>query len=170
MANDSAADGLRRALARAGVPIFVRGRADGPSSGGVRVLLHALAVQTDARLVSAIPCLIVRWPSETFTAIEAVADRLDSSSRQRLGLLHRCARALAISRAPDLEFIFGRADVLAPLALEPQEFPDPETDFGERFIAVAKECDETGLIGDVEDTFDTWLRQLEVDASITSNA
>jgi len=159
----SDADDLRRCLARAGVPLFVPGRKIDLGVGELSGLIRALASQSDPRLLASLPCLIVRHAETTPPLVGAIASRIDRSLAVRLGLLHRCARALAISRSPDLEHVLGHAVLVARLPIEPRSLPEPEAELGELFLAVARECDATGLVGDVEDTFDTWLRQLEVE-------
>jgi hypothetical protein len=122
---------LRRALARAGIPLFAA--ADGCEAG-------------------------------------EAARNLGGTAALRLGRLHRCARALAVSREPDLQYLLGHPVVVAPLAIEPADLPDPAIDFGERCLSVARECDESGLVGDVEDAFDAWLRQLELERAAAADA
>jgi hypothetical protein len=163
-------DELRHALARAGVGALSAQAVCETGAGGLSELIEELAGQRDPRLVAALPCLIVRHAEAAPSIVGAVAKRLDPADAGRLLLLHRCARALCVSRAPDLTHLFGRSIVVPCAAHEPDELPDPAEDYGERFLAIARERDATGLIGDVEDMFDTWLRQLEVDGGVSSDA
>lgn len=97
----------------------------------------------------------------------AAAERLDAPSALRLGLLHRLARALVVSRDPDLRHVLGRSRRIAALAFEPAELPGPAEDDGERCLSVAREIHdgdpEGNLVIDVVDLFVTWLRQAETD-------
>ena len=164
MEHDAGRDELRRSLARAGVPLFVAARSCEADVEELTSLVADLTVQDDPRLVAAIPCVLVRHAAVAVRVVETVAARLHAHAADRLRLLHRCARALAVSRAPDVEHVLGSPASLAPLSDEPSDLPDPCEDFGERFLAVAQErADVGGLIGDAVDAFDTWLRQLELD-------
>ncbi len=126
-------------------------------------LLRDLVNCDDPRLVAAIPCLIMN-AAHAEPALASVAVSLDGASRRRLGVVHRVARALAVSREPDLRQTFGAAPQMTLLACEPSDLPDPLDDHGEELLRELRDPEtpagaEWGaLAGDMEDMFDTWLR------------
>ena len=91
----------------------------------------------------------------------------DLEIRARLGFLYRLARALTISRAPDLERLFGRRPSLPPSTLEPNDLPDPTDLLGSRTVreasARSRDAHEPDVAGGVEDLFDQWLRLVYIE-------
>lgn len=174
-------DRLRSRVEHAGVPIFRGHRAPDEHSvhhgakrgDGTRAphldaqtlaaLLRDLLASGDARLTAAVPSVLAS-AGDAAPAIRIVADSLDAASRARLGLLHRVARALVVSRAPDLRQRFGAVPLLSPCADEPPDLPDPAADHGEALLRelldpASEACATWGpLAGDAVDLFDTWLR------------
>ncbi|NUN53241.1 MAG: hypothetical protein HUU06_10725, partial [Planctomycetaceae bacterium] len=88
----------------------------------------------------------------------------DPARARLLGYLHRLARALVVSRAPDLEDLEGRTFRLPPAPFEPADFPDPESGWGQDLIREAtareEEREEPLVAADAERAFDTWIRLL----------
>ncbi len=103
---ESERDRLRQRIADAGVAVFrnarvAQHRAPDTDAATLAALLRDLVTCDDPRLVSAIPCLIMH-AAHAGPALASAASSLDGASRRRLGVVHRVARALAISREPDL--------------------------------------------------------------------
>ena len=160
---------LRLRLADLGVGLFHPAPvARRPSAEEYADVVTALAASDDARLVASIPPLVaLHDDAGAAAAVFAAAKRIDDARRSRLGLVYRLARALVVSRDPDLRFLLGRSRRLPPVAIEPPELPGPDEDWGERCLSIAREIHETdpagNLVIDVVDLFTTWLRQAEVD-------
>lgn len=167
---------LRQRVAAAGVPIF---RIDIPSRGAAPVaaeadrsaaeasalaaLLRDLIDCPDARLVAAVPSVLVSSECSE-AALRIVAESADATALRRLGFLHRIARALVESRAPDLRQRFGFLPRMTPFTHEPPELPDPAADHGETLLRevvdpqTAAGAEWGPLAGDAIDMFDTWTR------------
>jgi hypothetical protein len=160
----SADDDLRRRVAAAGVSLFRTGRVRRRPFRGraYEALLVALVASRDARLRGCLPCVLaVNDGPAAARAARAAARRLPRADRATLGLLYRLARALCISRGPDLEDLLGRRRALDPVPFEPASLPAPEERAGERCLARALEAGwadlAPGLCGDAVSMFDTWL-------------
>ncbi len=155
---------LRLSLAEAGVALYED--APGPrtplDASAYADLLRSLVASGDARLVVAIPCLLAAndGPSASRSAAEAAAG-LGAEDRGRLGLLYRLARALLVSRAPDLRRLLGGVPRLDPVSLEPEGLRDPAEDCGEALVREAADLEEEAdlprVSADAERAFDTWL-------------
>ncbi len=163
-------ESLRRRLAEFGVPLFHPAPPSAPSAPTETTLadlVRALALSDDSRLRAAIPCLLATQEGRVCVGALARAAGADARLRERLGYVYRLARALVVSRAPDLERLLGRTEALPPSALEPSDLPDPSVLAGEMtlFEASARARDERvpDVAGGVERMFDTWLRLLAVD-------
>jgi hypothetical protein len=156
---------LRSRLALHGVPLFEPTPAEGPVAAGpldLAALVGDLVTSGDPRLVASIPCLLVAAePERAWKALEDAA-RARPEACARLGRLHRLARALAVSRGPDLERLLGKRPALPASDLEPADLPDPSESFGERTLWRASERararGEPDEAAAVVKTFDTWLR------------
>jgi hypothetical protein len=157
-------DDLRGRLARHGVPLFeptptAEAAPSGPS--GLAALLGDLVTSGDPRLEGSVPCLLAAV--EPARAARALADaaRARPDLGARLGRLYRLARALVVSRGPDLERLFGPRSALSASALEPDDLPDPSEAFGERTLWRASERararGEPDEARGIETLFDTWL-------------
>lgn len=162
---DAPDDDLPLRLAAAGVAVY----AEPPADGGAWTVERLAALVGDvvdsdrARMVVALPALLVARGALAAPAVELAGARLDGRGRRVLGLLHRIARALAVSRAPDLD---GAA---APgvVSFEPADLPDPEVMHGRLLLAEACDADDgngdlPGLAGGAVRMFDTWLAIREV--------
>ena len=152
------------ALAGAGVPLFV----DAPARGSplerdaYRDLLRELLVSGDVHLLVAIPCLLAANDGAASSmAIREVAEGVDETDRARLGLLVRLARALCVSRGPDLRHLLGHTPRLDPVSFEPSQLPDPGEDCGEACVREAADREEDArqpaVAADAERAFDTWI-------------
>ena len=159
-------DALREALALHGVALFMPHR-DGtlaPEEGGDADFVQALAGSDDPRLRAGLTCLLARLgPARARAAVEAAG--LEPRFRARLGALHRVARALVISRAPDLERVLRSRPQLEPVDFEPRQLPAPEELLGEATLFHVRQgtAHSLGVDGGIERTFDTWLRLLAVE-------
>ena len=159
---------LRRALAFHGVGLFHPAPvARRPTESEYADLVAALVASDDPRLVASVPCLLAFHDEGAASAVVEAASRLDAPRRTRLGLLHRLARALAVSRDPDLRHVLGRSRRIAASALEPSDLPAHDEDDGERCLSVAREVHDAdpdgNIVIDVVDLFVTWLRLAETD-------
>lgn len=162
-------DALRARLAELGVGLFVT-TAAAPvevGSGELAALFEALATSDDPRLRASLPALFVSQYATAPAAAEEAAARLDPVRRKRLGVVWRLARALAVSRGPDIRALFGADRHLPPLRFEAAELPDPGDECGERCLRAAREAHEGdpdgNPVGDLEDLFDAWVRIVECD-------
>ncbi len=158
-------DALRHELARHGVSLFERVPADrgpSPSVAELSELVVALAESEDARLEAAIPCLIAACAGDKAHAIVVAAARRRPSLGAHVGWLYRLARALIISRRPELERLFGVNPDPPPFELEPTELPDPSVLNGEATPWAASEgARDRGEPDDADSVvqmFDKWLR------------
>ncbi|MCE9635462.1 MAG: hypothetical protein K8T90_07130 [Planctomycetes bacterium] len=138
-----------------------------PAADEYADLVVALATSSDPRLVASLPCLFALHDDGAAAAATAAAARLDPAAVARLGLAYRLARALIVSRDPDLRHVLGRSRRLPPIPIEPTDLPSPNADFGERCLSIARELHDTDPGGnpviDFVDLFITWLRLAETD-------
>lgn len=168
---------LRSRLAQLGVGLFEPAApraAAAPDAESYAHLVAALAASGDPRLRASLPCLFALHDEGAASAATDAASRLAPDARERLGLAWRIARALVVSRAPDLRHLFGRDRRLPPLPFEPDDLPDPGDDHGERCLWMAHrrhEDDPAGdPVGDLEDLFDAWLRLAECERGAAPRA
>ncbi len=167
--NEEEAARLRLALAAAGVALYED--APGPRAplddANYADLLRSLLGSGEARLLVAIPCLLAANDGPAAArAVREVATGLVGEERAQLGLLYRLARALVVSRAPDLRRLLGRIPTLDAIPSEPAELPDPASRHGEDCVREAVDHADFGPIaGGAERAFDTWVGILTVEAS-----
>lgn len=169
-ASDAELDALRATLARHGVTLFAPPAPTEPwppEPAEVAEVVAALVESGDSRLRGSVPCLLVTVPPSVAREAVERAATLHPERRADLGFLYRLARALAISRRPDLERLLGRAPVLPPSSIEPGDLPAPEEQHGEMTpwsaSERARERREPDVAGGVERLFDTWLRLYAVE-------
>jgi hypothetical protein len=169
------ASALRRRLAALGIGLFERAQTvTRPTPTQYADLVEGLAASDDPRLVASTACLALLHDRDAPAAVETAGARLDPSARLRLGLVYRLARALAVSREPDIVHVLGRRRHPAPVSFEPADLPDPADDMGERCVSVARDAHDRdaggNLVGDVEDLVDAWLATAAVDGLAATDA
>jgi len=162
-------------LAELGVGLFAPATSvRTPSTAELEDLITRLISSGDPRLVSSLPCLFVLHDRVAPEAVRRVAEQIVGVDRESLGLAWRLARAFAIQWEPDVVHLFGCPHRLPALAVEPQQLPDPEEDFGERCPVIARELyaerAEGNIVIDLIDTFRTWLRQTELERPAIAHA
>jgi len=162
---DAARDGVRSALARAGVPLFLPAPAvEAPprTLETLAELLVTLLRSEDARLCAATACLLVAAPRGIVADATRRAATLDAGVAPALHRLYRLARALEASRRPDLEEFLTDARPLPALPEEPSDLPDPSELHGEMTLWAAAEQERDARapdsVGGVVRLFDTWIR------------
>ncbi len=162
-------------LAELGVGLFAPAASvRTPSTAELEDLITRLITAGDPRLFSSLPCLFVLHDQVAPEAVRRVAEQVAGVERASLGLAWRLARAFAIQWEPDVVHLFGSPHRLPALAVEPQQLPDPEDDFGERCPAIARELHaerpEGNVVIDLIDSFHTWLRQTELERPAIAHA
>jgi hypothetical protein len=173
---DAARDGVRSALACAGVPLFLPApavSAPPPTPDALAELLAALLRSGDARLSGSTACLLVAAPRGIVVEATRRAAAGNADIAPTLHRLYRLARALEASRRPDLEEFLAEAPPLPALPEEPSTLPDPSELHGEMTLWAAAEQErdarEPDFVGGVVRLFDTWIR-LRRDELAASNA
>jgi hypothetical protein len=156
-------EGLHSLLSQWGVPLLAAPAPDGLRGRAGRIpteLVRGLVTTSDARLRAALTCLLALHSDGAGATVLKAAAEADAQ-RRRLGALYRVARALVLSRAPELRRILGRTPQLGPLAIEPDDLAAPEELLGEATLSDVRDgaAEHLGIDGGTERVFDTWLRQ-----------